>query len=115
MSANIIRDNKRRDPCWWAFLAEGEPVRLNRSEVSEGVLVDGDLCRFADKRVVLVKEHPLVGRTARWGNGAYVAIVRAVIRIDSEDKELLLEDWTGYPWVREPMDAELLPVLEKQP
>lgn len=108
---NVICD---RHHDWWAILTtEGQrphetEVRLNREEVSEGKLVLPS--RFRDERLTLVRDHPFVGRLAFWpaGTREHTAVVRAVVWILGVNAELLLEDWTGYPWVRIPFDASAL-------
>lgn len=72
----------------------------------EGLLSRGCL---PDPRVALVLDDPRVGRLAYWG-GNHRAVVRAVVLVDGQEESLLLEDWTGYPWVRVPPDARLVEV-----
>ena len=68
-----------------------------------------DRGRPLDPSVKLKFEDPRVGRTAFWGGG-HMAVVRAVVLVDGIEESLLLEDWTGYPWVRVPPNALLLPI-----
>lgn len=81
---------------WYAVRAEpGQPYS---SEVRDGA---------PDPRVSLALADPLVGRVARWG-GMYTGEVVAVVRYNGKPFDLLLHDWCGYPWVRVPLDAEMV-------
>ena len=58
-------------------------------------------------RVQLDTTDARVGRVAFWG-GNHRALVRAVVLVDGREESLLLEDYTGYPWIRVPPDARLV-------
>lgn len=62
-----------------------------------------------DPRVHLDTADARVGRRAQWGGGAHTAEVRAVVYVDGQPETLLLEDFTGYPWIRVGLDAPLVP------
>ena len=65
-----------------------------------------DMGGIPDERIILHRSDPRVGRLATWGNNHHSSVY-AVIYVDGVETELLLRDWTGYPWVRVPLDAEL--------
>lgn len=89
---NTIKEKFHQAEEEWAILpgpnwAPGE---------TEGLLSRG--CQ-PDPRVALVLDDPRVGRLAYWGSN-HRALVRAVVLVDGQEESLLLEDWTGYPWIR---------------
>lgn len=93
--------DRRRFPEEWAVYPWGDTIRESFGYVEGGAPVD--------LRVRLDETDPRVGQLARWGGGSYTAVVRAVVYVDEQPESLLLEDFTGFPWVRVGLDAELLP------
>lgn len=101
---NTIKEKYSRFQEEWAILPGPDWGRGN----TEGLTSRG--CQ-PSPRVELNLTDPRIGRVAYWG-GNHRAVVRAVVLVDGQEESLLLEDWTGYPWIRVPPDARL---VEKSP
>lgn len=96
---NTIMDH-RDVPLEWAIWPQNDYAHREAGLVSRGAQ--------PDPHIHLDTADPKVGRIAFWGGGSrYTAVVRAVVYVDNEAESLLLEDWTGWPWVRVGLDAEL--------
>lgn len=92
---SIATDNWGRK--WAIYPEQGDTVYTGECLIARGAK--------ADPRVTLDRDDPRAGRIAVWGEN-HLALVYAVILVDGTPRELLLRDWTGYPWVRVPLDAE---------
>lgn len=106
---NTIKEQFHPEQAEWAILSGPNWCKVNRAEgsfgFSEGLVSKGCL---PDPRVKLNISDPRVGRLAYWGAGFRSAVVRAVILVDDQEESLLLEDRTGYPWIRVSPDARLV-------
>ena len=99
--ANTIRESRNQQE-EFAVYPRADYARREAALVSRGA--------EPDPSVRLDAKDPRVGRVFFWGgDGRYRAQCRAVVYVNDEAESLLLEDWTGWPWVRVDLDAEAVP------